>query len=286
MPSDATRRGLTIVAAFVAFLSHPVLAQDMSKYPSGWEGGWGRGSPVGAWDPTKKPGPAQEPPLTEEYRKVYEGNLAKAKAGLEYDPKATCGPTGMPRIMAMYEPMEIVFKPNVVYMLMESVNPVRRIYTDGRDWPKEEEIVPSYVGFSKGKWIDSAGTGKYDTLEIETRDILKGPRLYDGTGIPLAYDNETIIKERMSLDKDNPNVMRNEITTIDHALTRPWTVTRFYKRELSPPQEYVCTEDNKWVVIAGRIYMMDQDGYYMPTIKDQPPPDPKWFAKYFKTGAK
>ncbi len=276
-----------IAAAAIAMLpgsfATAANAQNPQKYPA-WEGDWGRGSPVGSWDPTKPPGLAQDAPLTPEYRAVYEANLAKAKAGIDYDPKATCGPPGMPRIMAMYEPMEIVIKPDVTYMLMESVNPIRRIYTDGRDWPKD--VTPSYVGYSIGQWRDTTGNGQYDTLEIETRDILKGPRLYDGTGIPLADDNETVVKEKLYLDKANPGIMHNEITTIDHALTRPWTVSRFYKRDLSPPQEYVCTEDNRWVVIADRVYMKDTDGYFMPTQKDQPPPDLKYFQKYFKAAGK
>lgn len=271
------------IVAFATVVLAPLAAarsQEASRYPA-FEGDWGRLSPVGSWDPTKPPGPKQQAPLTPEYQKIYEENLAKAKAGLDYDPKATCGPPGMPRIMAMYEPMEIVIKPKVTYMLMESVNPIRRIYTDGRDWPKDEEVVPSWVGYSIGRWVDTTGSGRYDALEIETRDILKGPRLYDGTGIPLAGDNETVIKEKLYLDKDKPDIMHNEITTIDHALTRPWTVVRNYKRDSSPPQEFVCTEDNHWSVIGGRVYMTDADGYFMPTIKDQPPPETKYFEKYF-----
>jgi hypothetical protein len=53
-----------------------------------------------------------------------------------------------------------------------------------------------------------------------------GPRVYDGTGLPLHYDNQSIFKERIYLDKANPNILHNEITVIDHALTRPWTVDK------------------------------------------------------------
>ena len=243
---------------------------------------------MGTWDPTKPPGLAQQAPLTEEYRAVYAANMAKAKAGLEYDPKATCGPLGMPRLMSMYEPMEMIIRPNVIYMLFESQNPIRRIYTDGRTWPEDTE--PSFAGFSIGRWSDSKGDGKadskYDTLEIETRNIGKGPRLYDGSGTPLAYDNKTVVKEKLYLDKANPDIMHNQITTIDSALTRPWTVSRFYKRDRSPPQEFICTENDRWVIVAGRVYMTDADGYFMPTRQDQPPPDPKYFEKHFKPAQK
>jgi hypothetical protein len=253
-------------------------AQDAKKYPA-WDGLWKRGSPPGIWDPTKPPGLGQQAPLTAEYQAIHEANIAKAKAGFEFDPKSTCGPVGMPRVMTMYEPMEMVIKPQVTHMLIESQSPIRRIFTDGRDWPKN--IYPSYVGYSIGQWLDTDGDGTYDTLEIETRNM-KGPRLFDNTGIPLASDNETIVKEKIYLDKTDPNIMRNEITTIDHALTRPWTVSRFYRREHNPIwEEYNCVEDNRWVVIGGRMYMTDSDGYFMPIQKDQPPPELKYFQKYF-----
>ena len=50
---------------------------------------------------------------------------------------------------------------------------------------------------------------------------MKGPRAFEPSGIPLHSDNETIVRERLYLDKANPDVLNDEITTIDHALTRP-----------------------------------------------------------------
>jgi hypothetical protein len=52
------------------------------------------------------------------------------------------------------------------------------------------------------------------------------PRAYYGTGLPLHHDNQSIFKERIHLDKTDPNILPDEITVIDHALTRPWTVDR------------------------------------------------------------
>jgi hypothetical protein len=186
----------------------------------------------------------------------------------------------MPRLMILYEPMEIVIKPNVTYMLFESMSPIRRIFTDGRQWPKEPDS--QFVGYSIGTWLDTDGDGVYDTLEVETRDM-RGPRLFDSTGIPLHADNETVVKERLYLDKKDPDILRNEITTFDHALTQPWSVSRFYRREHNPVyEEYPCTEDNRWVAIGGELYLADGEGYLMPIQKNQPPPDPKYLQKYFK----
>src|SRR5712671_468067 len=204
-------------------------AQD-KKFPD-WDGLWGRGSPVGLWDPSKPPGPRQEAPLTPEYQAIYQSNLAKGRAGTFFDIKGICGPVGMPRVMILYEPIEIILKPKTVYMLAESMSPIRRIYTDGRDWPKLEGIA--FVGYSIGKWSDSTNSGTYDPLEIETRNML-GPRLIDSSGIPVHPDNKTVVKEKLYLDKANPDILRNDITTIDNAFTQPWKVSRFYRREHKP----------------------------------------------------
>ncbi len=59
---------------------------------------------------------------------------------------------------------------------------------------------------------------------------MKGPRSYDSTGLPLHQDNQTVVKERIYLDKADPNMLYDDITVIDHALTRPWTITKKYVR--------------------------------------------------------
>jgi hypothetical protein len=240
-------RSSVVAVAALLCLSVAASAQDVKRY-SAWEGMWGRGSPPGSWDPTKPPGIGQQAPLTPEYQAVYEANLAKAKAGVAFDPKYTCGPVGMPRVMALGT-MDFVVKPTVVYMLLESTSPLRRIYTDGRAWPRD--IDRSYVGYSIGKWLDTASDGAPTTLEIETR-AMRGLRLMDNSGIPLAGDGETVVKERLSLDKADPDIMHTEITTIDHAFTHPWTVSRFYKRvHDGRPQEDNCAEENRMIAMRG-----------------------------------
>jgi hypothetical protein len=34
------------------------------------------------------------------------------------------------------------------------------------------------------------------------------------------------LTEKVYADRSDPNILHDEITTADHALTRPWTVTR------------------------------------------------------------
>ena len=263
--------GVTTAAAF-----------DESKYPD-LRGQWRRlpvpgitGQP--GYDPTKMQGKAQQAPLTPEAQAILEASLVdQARGGQGNDPTYNCLSPGMPRIMTIYDPVEIVVTPTVTHMLMGHVHDSRRIYTDGRPWP--ENMEPSFAGTSIGKWIDTDGDGRYDTLEVETRGF-KGPRVFDAAGIPLHSDNQTVVKERIFRDKTDPDILYDEITTIDHALTRPWTVTRKIgrvKTEQPVWNEAVCAEGNNHVGIAGETYFMSGDGYLMPTRKGQAPPDLRYF---------
>ena len=172
----------------------------------------------------------QKAPLTPEYQKVFDANLADmADGGQGNVPSWYCLPQGMPMMMNAYDPVEFVVTPDITYILISHVNnSYRRVYTDGRSWPKE--IEPTFAGYSIGKWVDENGDGRFDTLEIETRSI-KMPHAYDATGLPFHEDGEGVVKERIYLDKADANIIHDEITSIDHALTRPWTVTKTYRRD-------------------------------------------------------
>jgi hypothetical protein len=261
--------GLAITATGAAALD-----LDNAKYPD-IRGAWSRPG-AAQWDPTKPPGLRQQAPLMPEYQAVFEANLADAAAGGQgYNPQVICLPSGMPRVMIAYEPLEILVTPEVTYIRFDQLGENRRIYTDGRGWP--EKITPSFEGYSIGKWVDQDADGRYGALEVETR-ALKGPRTLDASGLPFHPDNQTIVKERIYLDPANRNRLHDQITTIDHAYTRPWTVTRDYNREANPLWvETNCSAENHYVMLGKETYFVTVDGYLMPTKKNQPVPDLKNF---------
>jgi hypothetical protein len=278
-------RGLIGAIALVVALcvSHAgALAFDDAQYPD-FNGKWNRAPLAGAprtpqpvYDPTKGWGKAQGAPLTAEYSAIFEANVIdQAEGGAGTTRGYTCRTGGMPLIMTLFQPMEVIVLPDTTYILINRGNIQRRIFTDGRDWPNE--IDPSYIGYSIGKWLDEGGVGHYDVLEVETR-AFRGPRTYDASGLPLHFDDQSIIKERIYLDQADKNVMHNQITVIDHALTRPWTVMKDYRRDPRPVYvEEICAEGNPWVQIGRQAYMLGADGALMPSKKDQPPPDLKYF---------
>jgi hypothetical protein len=257
---------------------------DEAKFPD-WKGQWiavvapGLEGRQFKFDPTKPRGLGQQAPLTPEYKQVLADSMAEqAKGGLGNYPTARCLPGGMPR-MAASRAQEYIVTPETTYVLLGgSEDPLRRIYTDGRDWPRDLE--PTYQGYSIGRWSDPHGEGRYTLLEVETRGPFKGPRAYDSSGLPLAFDNESIFKERFHLDNSNPNILHDEITVLDHALTRPWSVDKTFRRNPNPRpkwSETSCTEGNNQVVIGKENYFLSADGNLMPTRRDQPPPDLKYF---------
>ncbi|MEA2990943.1 MAG: hypothetical protein QOG83_3654 [Alphaproteobacteria bacterium] len=260
--------------AFAALLMACAGAQahDQSKYPD-LSGQWHRdGRPRWVAE-------GQKPPLTPEYMKIFEDNLEDMGHGGQGDMTSWyCLPQGMPMMMNIYDPMELVVTPATTYLLISHVNDsYRRIYTDGRAWPEDPE--PNFVGYSIGKWIDEDGDGRYDALEVETRH-LRGPRVYDSTGIPMHKDNKTVIKERFYLDKSDPEVLFIDITVFDNALTKPWSMKKKARRDPSPQPVWrseVCAADNSLARIGKEAYFMSADGYLMPTRKGQKPPDARYF---------
>jgi hypothetical protein len=248
------------------------------NYPN-WRGQWYRTKGV-QWDTAKPAGRGQQAPLIPEYQARYEVSLAEQqRGGQDYKPQVKCMRAGMPQMMVGYEPIEIIVTPQATYMWMVYMHEFRRIHTDGRSFPAK--IEPSFAGYSIGKWLDTNRDGKYDTLEVETRGF-KGPRIYEPTGIPLHDDNQTVIKERIALDPADGEVINDEITTIDNALTRPWTVTRPFKRIAKPAwAEYFCHEHNTILILQKETYFIREDGVLMPSRKDQPPPD---LRKFRQTG--
>jgi hypothetical protein len=264
-----------IVAAAFAAAINSAAAFDDSVYPD-WKGQWvriGRGS----FDPSKPADRGQQPPLTPEYQAIWEANLAAVENGQQsYNPQARCLPGGMPRMMVAFEPMQFIVRPGITYLYLSYLSDFRRIYTDGRDWPKD--IHSTFTGYSIGQWLDEDGDGRYDALTIETRGF-RGPRTFEASGIPTHADNQTVVKERITFDKGNSDVLVDQITTIDHALTRPWTITRKYSRDRKGVwTEHNCAESQQ-VYIGNETYFRSAEGHLMPTRRDQPPPDLRNFKQ-------
>ena len=275
---DRSLLGAVVLVAALCAASAPSRAWDDAQYPD-LKGQWRAIGGPGRFDISKPGGRGQQAPLTPEYQALFEANLVdQASGGQGTTPTYKCLSPGMPRVTNGYGEMEFVITPDTTYILVDHILDDRRIFTDGRNWPADLE--PTLLGYSIGHWIDTTGSGRYDVLEVETRGF-RGPRSFDASGIPLHHDNETVVKERIYVDKADPNVAHDEVTVYDHALTRPWTVTKNYRRSprAHPSWTEEYCEDNNHVSIGKDDYMLSADGLLMPAKKDQPPPDLRYFKQ-------
>lgn len=239
--------------------------QAPMQYPD-WRGQWNQHMQRGEWTTNgyEIDGP---PPLNAEYQARWEATHAMAAAGRAPDePTQRCLPQGMPRIMKAVYPIEFIITPETTYIYAEWNSQLRRIYTDGRDWPAY--TLPSFNGYSIGEWHDEDGDGIYDMLAVETRHF-KGPRIFDGQWVPFHDNNETVILEEIR--RLDANTMMDTVTTIDDALTGPWEVTQYYGREEEVIwQEYACAENNSQLRLGDEWYFISDDGTLEPTREGQP----------------
>ena len=201
-----------------------------------WDGVW---SPLenNLFDPSRgqlNPNFARlHPPYDAEWEAKYVAVLERTHQGKPGDPTASCVPGGMPRIMGNPYPQEIIIKEKQVWIIKELQTQVRRIYMDGRKPPADPD--PTYIGYSTGHW-------EGDTLVVETIGM-RGDTVFDRTGAP--HSDKMKVIERMRLR--SPDVWEDQITFIDPvAFTKPWIVTRTYKRQPDwEILEYVCEENNR-----------------------------------------
>jgi hypothetical protein len=227
-------------------------APAAKSYPD-WKGQWSR---IGGLDwPPEGYRKAGAPPLTAQYQEVWKRNQALQDEGLPAgDPTAKCLPPGMPRVMKMDLPMEVIVTPKITYVYGAWDSQFRRIFTDGRAWP--EEPLDTFNGYSIGEWHDENGDGAYDMLSVETRS-LRGPRVFDSRAVPFHDNNHTVVREEIRLV--GGKTLEDKITTIDDALTRPWTIAQRYGRKTDKIvwKEHLCVSGKWYLTLGEDWYIFD-----------------------------
>jgi hypothetical protein len=176
------------------------------------------------------------PKLQGIYKDLYAKRTDAFKAGIAVDDvTADCLPAGMPHLLIVPYPFEVMQTPGRVTFLYEYDSVVRRVPVDGKTKVKQDPDLVSYHGDSYGHW-------EGDTLVVETVNVREDTQL-DFSGLP--HSDQLQITEH--LRRKDATMLENRITLTDpKAYAEPFTVTRNYR--LQPKwkiSEYVCEENNR-----------------------------------------
>jgi hypothetical protein len=195
----------------------------------------------GVWEVTfgvrTRPGPGmpEQPSLTPEYaQKLSDFKAAQARGEDQDTPQANCVPPGMPGIMNQPYPMELLFTPGKVTIVIEAYSQTRRIFLDGRKHPEDPDLT--YNGHSIGHW-------EGDTLVVDSVGFTPDTALGPSQGY--RHSDQMHIVERFRLTAPD---MMEVVTTVDDpkALTRPVTGTKVLKRHPDwDIAEYICEQNNR-----------------------------------------
>ena len=153
---------------------------------------------------------------------VKRGAELEAK-GISYDENLSeCGPPGFPRWLVIPFLREFIVRPEETWLSSETVNNVRRIYTDGRDHPPAEDKFPLYYGDSIGFW-DSA------TLVIHTNQLMARSM---GRGQPDQSDRMETVE---IWEKVDPKTIEARVWIYDPTIyVEPWFFVRRYAQVTNP----------------------------------------------------
>jgi len=158
------------------------------------------------------------PPLNPGATALYEQHLAAAAHGDQtFDGTARCLPPGLPRLMLVNQPFEIMQRDEAVYFLHELNRLPRRAYF-GEALPADAD--PMYLGYSVARW-DGA------TLVIESSGFREGT-LLDDSGLP--HSESLHLTERYQLDKDGRTLHARFTIDDPKMFTRTWEAKADYVR--------------------------------------------------------
>jgi len=144
-------------------------------------------------------------------------------AGITYDENLSdCGPPGFPRWLIIPFLREFIVRPEQTWLSSETVNNVRRIYTDGRGHPPPEDRYPLYYGDSIGFWDGQK-------LVIHTNQLMKRSM---GRNQPEQSEQMETVEIWEKIDR---RTIEAKVWIYDPAVyLEPWYLTRRYTQVDNP----------------------------------------------------
>lgn len=217
-------RGAAFIAALSLAAAGTMTGAAAQAHPD-FTGVWAITAPVQAL----KTAQGQAPPLKPEAQAVLAAHRAlAAKGDYSFDGVTRCLPPGLPRLMLMHEPFEILQRDKIIYFVHQLNRLPRRAYLDDK-LPTDAD--PHYLGYSVARW-------EGDALVIESSGF-DDSTLLDAAGLP--HSEGLHLTERYELAKDGKHIHASFLIEDAATFTQPWTVEANYiKRAGYEIPEEVC----------------------------------------------
>jgi hypothetical protein len=197
--------------------------------------------PLHPLPPTKYSPPPRQPIPYQAWTSALRKNLTVVD-----DPTTECFPPGVPRVVGLPMPFQIVQTPKLVVVLHEAFRVWRRIPIDD-DLKHPDDLTPTWMGDAVGRW-------EGDTFVVDS--IGFNDKTWLDSSVGSIHTEQLHVVERYQLNDDG--TLSWEATVEDPgALTKPWVIGRILRRTAPSVrvEEYVCLEagrrDN--VMIRGII---------------------------------
>jgi len=179
-----------------------------------WSGLWTVGGGANFFDPAPD---GTRPKLTPAAAAALKTGAELLAKGIEYDENLSqCGPPGFPRWLMIPFLREFIVRPEQTWLTSETVNNVRRIYTDGRDHLPEDDRYPLYYGDSIGFWDNQK-------LVIHTNQLM-------ARNMGRNQPDQSAAMETVEIwEKVSPTAIVAHVWVWDPAIyTEPWYLRRVY----------------------------------------------------------
>ena len=238
-----------VLTAIILFAPVPAMAQDISL--PDFSGLWERPPQAGGrafGPPENGPGPVMlvpdpdgirigdytNPILLPHAAAAVKAHGDSLRAGAIALPAwSLCLPAGVPMILSLADPMQILQDPNYVVLMNRGDSQVRRIHLNA---PAPADIEPSWYGYSVGHYEGP------DSLVVHTVGQ-NDKAVVDRFGTP--HSESIRVVERYTISPDRSE-LRVDFTVEDpETFTTPWSAKIIYREATEPYVEQICAENNK-----------------------------------------
>jgi hypothetical protein len=180
------------------------------------------------------------PPYNAEWERKYQ--LALRNAGAEAENRKLCDWRAFPLTMEAPTTFQVAITPEETLMVFH-FGAIRHIFTDGRSHPASEDVWPTRMGHSIGRWENG-------TLIIDTIARSAGPAFI---GPSADLSEQAHFTERLRMV--DPNILENRMTIEDPLrFTKPWELTIRYTRAVGLDRmiDWDC-EDDRHPLVDGKL---------------------------------